>query len=167
MYSEQEVQEVQDMLAGKRKLSAEEIELLRNEFANKQIPNYLGPFVSIFATNKGLYEKLSQDALIRNYSYFAFLPEIIGLVYGSEELPKIYFTGGNRGVIGIITHPTKKIVIKPYQNSREHEVARIASELEAGPKQLKTLEGFLTEEFVEGDLFSKLGRIKNQTIRCT
>src|SRR3989338_8404168 len=156
MYTKEELREVQDTLAGKRRLSNQEIELLRNEFGDKQIPNYMYPFVGIFATNPDLYRKISEDERVQKYSLFGFFPETFDLVYGSEVSPEISFDSGNRGLVGIIKHPTKKVIIKPTQNSREQEVAQIADELGVGPKQYTSLDGFLTEEFIEGGLFSKL-----------
>lgn len=156
MYTEEELREVRDTLTGKKSLSNQEIKILRNEFGNKQIPNYMYPFVGLFATNPDLYRKLSGDERLQKYSLFGFFPETFDLIYGSEVLPEISFDGGNRGIVGIIKHPIKKVVIKPTQNSREHEVAQIADELGIGPKQYQSLDGFLTEQFVEGNLFSTL-----------
>src|SRR3989344_7489807 len=124
MYTEQELIEVQNILTGERSLSSQEIETLRNEFGNKQIPNYLSSFIGLFATNHDLYRKILVDNRVTEYSLFGFFPETFGLVYGSEVSPKISFDGGNRGMVGIVKHPTKKIVIKPTQNSIEHEVAQ-------------------------------------------
>ena len=156
MYTEEELREVRDTLTGKRRLSNQEIETLRNEFGDKQTPNYMYPFVRLFATNPDLYRKISEDERVHRYSLFGFFPETFDLVYGSEVSPEISFDGGNRGLVGIIKHSTKKVIIKPTQNSREQEVAQIADELGVGPKQYVSLDGFLTEEFIEGDLFSKL-----------
>ncbi|MBI2657923.1 hypothetical protein HYX08_04485 [Candidatus Woesearchaeota archaeon] len=156
MYTEEELGEVRDTLAGKRKLSTQEIEILRNEFRDNQIPKWMYPFVGLFATNLDLYRKISGDARAQKYSFFGFFPETFDLVYGSEVSPEISFDGGNRGLVGIIKHPTKKVVVKPTQNSREQEVAQIADELGIGPKQYTSISGFLTEQFVEGELFSML-----------
>ena len=156
MYTEEELREVRDTLTGKRRLSNQEIEILRSEFGDKQIPNYLYPFIGIFATNPDLYKKISGDVRIQKYSLFGFFPETFDLVYGSEVSPEISFGGGNRGLVGIIKHPTKKVVVKPTQNSREQEVAQIADELGVGPKQYESIDGFLTEQFVEGESFSRL-----------
>lgn len=156
MYSEAEIKEIQDRITRKRKLSASEMEILRIEFGNRQIPNYLYPFIGLFATNPDLYRRISEDDRVGKYSLFCFFPETFELVYGSEVSPEISLDGGNRGLVGIIKHPEKKVVIKPTQNSREYEVAQIADELGAGPKQFSSLDGFLTEEFIEGELFSKL-----------
>jgi len=156
MYTEQEVNEVQDLLSGKRKLSEPEIKILQEQFAGKPIPDFMAPFLGFFATNPNLYKKISGDKRAEKYSLFGFFPESFDIVYGSETSPQISFQGGNRGIVAVIKHPAKNIVIKPVQNSRENEVAGIAVELEVGPFQYRTLDGFLTEQFVEGDLFSRL-----------
>ena len=156
MYTEQELREIQDAITGQRKLSGEEIEIVKGEFVGKELPVALHPFVDLFATNPDLYRKLERDKKVEQYSLFGFFPETFGLVYGSEVSPEISFESGNRGIIGIVKHPAKKVVVKPVQNSREPEVARIADELHVGPRQHASLDGFLTEEFVEGDLFSRL-----------
>ena len=156
MYTTEELGEAQDPFTRKRRLSTHEVEIVRHEFGDKQIPNYIYPFVGLFATNPDLYKKIFVDERAQNYSLFGFFPETFELVYGSEVSPALSFDGGNRGIVGIIKHPTKKVVIKPTQNSREHEVAQIADELGVGPKQYASLDGFLSEEFIEGDLFSKL-----------
>jgi len=156
MYTEEEIREVRDTLTGKRRLSSQEIELVRTEFQDKQIPKYMYPFIEMFATNPDLYRKISTDERVEKYSLFGFFPETFDLVYGSEVSPEISLDGGNRGLVGIIKHSKKNVVVKPTQNSREQEVAQIADELGIGPKQYTSIDGFLTEQFVEGDLFSKL-----------
>ena len=166
MYTEEELREVRDILTGKRRLSSQEIEILRNEFGDKQIPNYMYPFVGLVVTNPDLYRKVSGDERTQKYSLFGFFPETFELVYGSEVSPELSFDGGNRGLVGIIKHPTKKVVVKPTQNSREQEVAQIANELGIGPKQYASIDGFLTEQFVEGELFSGLRGIEPLLIRC-
>jgi len=155
-YTKEELREIRDMLTGKRKLSNQEIETLRKEFRDKNTPYYLYPFVGLFVTNPDLYKKISEDKKVQKYSLFGFFPETFDLVYYNEVPPEISFKGGSRDLIAIIKHPTKKVVIKPIQNSREPEIAQIADELGVGPKQYASLDGFLTEEFIEGDLFSEL-----------
>ena len=104
MYNEKELKEVRDTLTGKRRLSNQEIETLRHEFGDKQLPNYMYPFIGLFATNPDLYRRISVDKRVQKYSLFGFFPETFELVYGSEVSPEISFNGGNRGLIGIIKH---------------------------------------------------------------
>ena len=163
MYTEEEVKEIQELLSGKRILSDSEISMIKIEVDGKQIPNFLVSFLGLVATNQDLYKKISGDSRAKQYSLFGFFPESFDLAYGSETSPSISFESGNRGVIAIIKHPTKNIVIKPIQNSRENEIAGIAAELEVGPKQYTTLDGFLTEQFIEGDLFPRMQEDKRYT----
>lgn len=158
MYNEEELREIWDVITGERRLSDGEIKILRNKFGkNKEIPEHMLPFIRLLATNPDLYIKIFNDEKVKKYSLFAFFPETFKLVYGSEIPPEIKLVwGGNRDFVAIIKHPENKFVIKPIQNSREKEIAKIADELGVGPKQYQSLEGFLTEEFVEGDLFSRL-----------
>lgn len=156
MYTEEEVKEVREILSGKLKLSDQQISVVRAELEGTQIPDFLNPFLALVATNPGLYRKISDDQRARQYSMFGFFPASFELVYGNETSPHISFAGGNRGIVAIIKHPCNNIVIKPIQNSRENEVAQIADEIEVGPKQYPTLASYLTEQYVEGELFSKL-----------
>lgn len=155
MYTEQEIRDIQE-LTKYRALSNEQIASIQTEFVNKEIPHYIDPFIRLFATNPDLYRKVSEDERVKQYSIYGFFPQTVDLVYGSETSPKLYVEAGSRGDVVTFEHPTKKVVIKPLQNSREHEVAKIADEWGVGPKQYTTLDGFLTEQFIEGDLFSKL-----------
>jgi hypothetical protein len=155
MYSEEEIGEIRDILQRKRTFSNQEIGILRNEFEGK-IQGYHAPFAGLFITNPELYNKITKDNNVRMFSLFGFFPETIELVYGSETSPELTFETGNRGMVGIIKHPLKNVVIKPVQSNREPEIAQIASELEVGPKQYRSLDGFLTEQFVDADLFPRL-----------
>lgn len=156
MYAPEERAEIATMLSGNRRLAPEEIDLVRRELRGKTIPHTMGPFIGLLATNPALYRKLSEDERVATYSLFGFFPETYDLVYGNKALPDISFARGNRGIIGMLRHPEKSRVIKPQQSSKEREIARIADELEIGPRQYTSLDNFLTEEFVDGTPFSQL-----------
>ncbi len=155
MYTEKEIAEIQEIILGKRVFSPEENERLTR--ALPAIPQFLNPFIGLLVTNPDLYQKLAEDELIaKMYSAYAFFPETFELVFYRNVKPEISFGIANRGIIAIIKHPEKEIVIKPYQSPKEPTIAQIADELEVGPKQLQTLEGFITEQFVKGKLFSRI-----------
>jgi len=156
MYSTQELQEIQLMIERKRSLTREQFDILIREFGDKEIHTSLHPFVELYVTNPDLYRKITEDERVETYSLFGFFPETFDLVYGSEVSPGVAYVGNDRDNVVVIQHPTKKVVIYPTQNSREYEIAQIASDLGVGPKQYQTLDGFLTEEFVEGDFFPML-----------
>lgn len=162
-YTPQEIKEVQDVLSGKRRLSEAEQERVETEFCDKEIFAYLFPFLPLFTVNEDLYKKLSEDERVREYSFAGFVPEIVDLIFGAqtpEVLPKADCVKGNRGLVFRIKTEDKEIIVKPVQSSREYDIAKLASELGIGPTQYNTLDGFLTEEFVEGDLFMNLTRDK-------
>lgn len=125
----------------------EEIKQIQELFSRKRIPS---------EKDDSLKEKILKDEKAKTYGYYGFFPETYDMVYNSDVLPEIYFDGESRGTIALIKNSNKKVAIKPLQNSRENEIAKIAGDLGIGPKQFDTLDGFLTEEFIEGELFSRL-----------
>ena len=52
--------------------------------------------------------------------------------------------------------PCETIVIKPFQNTREDEIAAIAAQVNVGPAQFPSLPGYLTERFAGGVFFTDL-----------
>ena len=158
MYTPDELKEIRDALERKVNLSDEEIEKLRKNFGSGQAPHHLRPFITLSIKNPDLYSKISGDKKVEGYSYLGFFPETFDLCYNSDCQPLLSFGQGNRGLVTLVSHPTKKLVIKPLQSNSEYGIAQIAGKLGVGPKQFQTIEGFLTEEFVEGELFSRLNR---------
>ena len=158
MYTQEEIQQIWDLTSGKTAFTNEHIDKLKKEFADKKIPKYLFPFIPFYALNPDLYRKICNDEKVKKYSHYGFFPETIDTVYGNKMPPEITFDGRNRGLIAIISSEDRKIVIKPAQtpNSREEAIARIADEEGVGPKQYPTLDGFLTEQFIEGVSFAKI-----------
>lgn len=159
MYNKQEIKQIQNVVSRNIEYLPEQVEILREEFytnPSKKVPVYVMPFIGLFVTNKDLYQKVINDKNIETFSMFGFFPETFDLVYDNKVTPQISLDQGNRGLIVIMKHPNNSVVIKPFQNSRELEVASVADELGVGPKQYRSLDGFLTEEYVESSLFSRL-----------
>lgn len=165
MYTEEEIKEIRELTKPKQ-LSSEQTAAIKTKFGAKKIPGHIFPFIRLFATNPDLYNRITEDERAKEYSIYGFFPETYGMVYGSEISPQIDSANGNRGLTILIMHPTKNIAIKPIQNSLECEVAQIAHELEVGPRQYQSLEGFITEDFIKGEFFSMLGkeRLSNENI---
>ena len=162
MYTEQEIQEIQKAITKDRRLTEEETELLVTDF-NNNVPGYIILFAKSFLNlrkdNPELYRKVIDDEKIQSYSLLGFFPETFDLVYNNGNIgpyPKLGIAQGNRWFAALLIHPEKDIVIKPLQSDNEKEIANIASQLDIGPKQYRTLEGFLTEEFVKGTSFPNL-----------
>ena len=103
----------------------------------------------------------SQIRKIARFSVYGFFPAAYDLVYGDEAVDvDVRYDGRTRGRVAIITgrlrEQTVDIVIKPCQSPAEAEIARIAGELNLGPRQLPSVQGFLTEEFVHGPFLTDL-----------
>ena len=156
-YSKNELTEIRSAISGS--LTPGDVAFLKGKFKDPP-PQHMIPLIKLAISNTDLYDKVCKDERTKDYSLLGFFPETFNLVYGSETSPKVSFSGGTRGWVAIIDHPDKKIVIKPFQSSGEDEIAKIASDLGAGPRQLETLPGFLTEVFVDGKLFTQLGNDK-------
>ena len=81
----------------------------------------------------------------------------------NPEKPQIkVLPTGTRGNSFKIDFPNESHVIKPLESLAEKDIAQKVSELGIGPKQFKSKEGFLHEEFIEG---SPLLEIKKE--KCT
>ena len=88
---------------------------------------------------------------------YGLFPAVSPLVYGPEsDTVSIRYDGRTRGRVAIINGKSAGVVIKPCQSSREAEIAAIAGELGVGPRQLPTIDGFITEEFVDGRFLTDL-----------
>lgn len=129
MFTDDEVQLIQDAFIGKRKLSVE--------------------------NNASLLEKITYDKDVKIYKQYMFFPEFQELLKNNIR-PDIVVKKETRNSVALIRSANKSFVIKPLENPNEYNVAQIASSLEVGPKQYPTLSGYITEELIEGDLFSYL-----------
>ncbi len=103
-----------------------------------------------------LFERLTGDPWAQALSQYAFFPAVTGWRAEGRSIPDLQITGRTRGPAAILRSGGDAIVIKPFQNSREDEIARIAAEVGAGPAQFPSLPGYLCEQFAEGLLFTDL-----------
>ena len=88
---------------------------------------------------------------------YGLFPAAYPLVYGPQSgAVSIRYDGRTRGRVAIINSESAGVVIKPCQSSREAELAVIAGELGVGPRQLPTIDGFISEEFVDGRFLTDL-----------
>ena len=164
MYTEAEISEIRDVLGGKWTLSPEQRKFVRGALHQGAIPDFMNDFSPLLALNPDLYQKISQDDRAKQFSILGFFPETYDLFYGSETSPKIFSPDqSTRLFCVLIGHPDRKLVIKYKQSEDEEEIARIAGELktEPGPKQYNSINGFLTEEFIEGTLYPEY--VKSQS----
>ena len=131
---------------------------LRDEaVARGDCPQRLWPLWPLERTDGELWRRLIEDDLIERFSVYGLFPAVYPLVYGPEsDTVSIRYDGRTRGRVAIINGESAGVVIKPCQSSREAEVAAIAGELGVGPRQLPTIDGFISEEFVDGRFLTDL-----------
>ena len=125
--------------------------------ANNDCPQRLWPLWPLEQTDGALWSLLIADELIERFSVYGLFPAVYPLVYGPQsDAVSIRYDGRTRGRVAIINGESAGVVIKPCQSSREAEIAAIAGELGVGPRQLPTIDGFITEEFVDGRFLTDL-----------
>ena len=124
-------------------------------------PERLWPLWPLADHDDVLWGLLVEDERVEQFSVYGLFPASHDLVYGSASIDvAIRYDGRTRGRVAIITGQLQGeavgMVIKPCQSPGESEIAHIASDLELGPRQLPSIEGFLTEEFVPGPFLTDL-----------
>ena len=120
------------------------------------VPDHMPPFWKLSDLEFPLFMRLTADPTVKALSRYAFFPEVFQRLRSGQDIPKLEFSGRARGMVAILGFADRSIVIKPLQNRREDEIARIAGEIGVGPAQLESLPGYLTEEFVPGAFFTEL-----------
>ena len=124
-------------------------------------PERLWSLWPLAGRDDALWELLVEDQRVERFSVYGLFPASYDLVYGPESVDAgIRYDGRTRGRVAIISGRLRGqpvgIVIKPCQSPGEPAIARIAGDLGLGPRQLPSIEGFLTEEFVHGPFLTDL-----------
>ncbi len=125
--------------------------------ASNDCPERLWPLWPLEQTDGALWRLLIEDDLIERFSVYGLFPAVHPLVYGPQsDAVSIRYDGRTRGRVAIINSESAGVVIKPRQSSREAEIAATAGSLGAGPRQLPTIDGFISEQFVDGRFLTDL-----------
>ena len=119
-------------------------------------PEWMLAFWKLADLAPELYWRLAADPWVEALSRCAFFPVALGWREQGRPIPELRMTGRTRGPVAVLRSGAEAIAIKPFQNSREDEIARIAADAGAGPTQLPSLPGYLTERFAEGVFFTDL-----------
>lgn len=124
-------------------------------------PERLWPLCPLAGYDDALWKLLVEDKRVDRFSVYGLFPASYDLVYGSGSVDvDIRYDGRTRGLVAIITARLRgqavDIVIKPCQSPGESEIAHIAGNLGLGPRQLASIDGFLTEEFIHGPFLTEL-----------
>ena len=119
-------------------------------------PEWMRPFWKLSDLDPALFIRVSEDPWVVALAQYAFFPPVLAWREQGRSIPQLRMTGRTRGPVAVLRSGDEAIAIKPYQNSREDEIARIAADAGAGPAQLPSLPGYLTERFAEGVFFTGL-----------
>lgn len=137
--------------------------------ADVPTPEYMLAFWKLADLAPDLHRRLAADPWVEALSRYAFFPPVLDWQAQGRPIPELRMTGRTRGPVAVLRSQGEAIAIKPFQNSREDEIARIAASAGAGPEQLPSLSGYLTERFAEGVFFTDLPpeRRDTATMRAT
>lgn len=119
-------------------------------------PEWMQPFWKLSDLEPNLFSRVSEDPWVVSLAQYAFFPTVLEWRERGLPIPRLRMTGRTRGPAAILRSVGEAIVIKPFQNTREAEIARVAAEVNVGPAQLPSLPGYLTERFAEGEFFTDL-----------
>lgn len=119
-------------------------------------PAAMRPFWKLFDLEPALFARLAADPWVAALGQYAFFPEVLGWRTQGRSIPLRRMTGRTRGPVAVLHSDDTRLAIKPFQNSREDEIARIAAEVGAGPRQYPSLPGYLCEQFADGIFFTDL-----------
>ena len=119
-------------------------------------PEWMQPFWKLSDLEPDLFSRVSEDPWVVSLAQYAFFPPVLEWRERGLPIPRLRMTGRTRGPAAILRSVGEAIVIKPFQNTREAEIARVAAEVNVGPAQLPSLPGYLTERFAEGEFFTYL-----------
>ena len=155
-YTPQEIAVIRRAIAPPPPKPPEEVIEAMRPSVGAPVPEHMPPFWKLSDLEMPLFMRLTADPVVKVLSRYAFFPEVYGPLQSGQELPFLEFSGRARGMVAILRYQDRSIVIKPWQNSREDQISSIAGEMEVGPRQLESLPGYLTEEFVPGMFFTEL-----------
>ena len=124
-------------------------------------PERLWPLWPLANAGDELWELLTADPRIARFSVYGLFPGSYDLVYGADAANvDIRYDGRTRGRVAMISGHVRgdavNMVIKPCQSPGEADISEIAGQLGLGPRQLLSIDGFLTEEFVSGPFLTDL-----------
>ena len=114
------------------------------------------PFWKLVDLQPELFGRLSGDPWVLAISLYSFFPTVLEWRRKGRPIPDLRMTGRTRGPVAILRSGAEHLAVKPFQNSREDDIARIAASVGAGPAQFPSLSGYLTEQFADGVFFTDL-----------
>ena len=119
-------------------------------------PDWMQPFWKLSDLEPALFIRVSEDPWVMALAQYAFFPPVVAWREEGRPIPSRAMTGRTRGPVAVLRSGDEAIAIKPFQNSREDEIARVAASVGAGPAQYPSLPGYLAERFAAGVFFTDL-----------
>ena len=160
-YDGSQLTEIRKIIAGLARLTPDDIAVRDTAVADGKCSVALWPLWPLALTDPALWSTVVADERMGEFSVYGLFPATYDLVYGDEgSAARVRYDGRTRGRVAIISgqrdgHPVN-VVVKPCQSRRETEIAAIAGSLGVGPEQLPTIDGFITEEFVDGEFLTDM-----------
>ena len=160
-YDGSQLAEIRKTIAGLARLTPDGIAVRDTAVADGKCSVALWPLWPLALTDPVLWSTVVADERIGEFSVYGLFPATYDLVNSDEgSAARVRYDGRTRGRVAIISgqrdgHPVN-VVVKPCQSRRETEIAAIAGSLGVGPEQLPTIDGFITEEFVDGEFLTDM-----------
>lgn len=157
-YSDSELTLIRGVIDGSITPTSEQTAASERYFESHPLQNpALNVFKDIQGIDPGLFAKLEKDPIVLSCSFYGLIPASYELIYQNQESIDLSVGTGNRGYSLLFkTNSGTGVVVKPAQSSREIQIAKKAAELEAGPNQLDSIRGFISEVLVQGNPLTRL-----------
>ena len=120
------------------------------------VPEWMRPFWKLIDLEPELFVQLAVDPWVVALSQYSVFPQVLDWRAQGRAIPGIRMTGRTRGPVAILQSGDDLLAVKPFQNSREDEIAAIAASVAVGPAQFPSLPGYLTEQYADGKFFTDL-----------
>ncbi len=110
-----------------------------------------------------LMTKIQSDPLVHECGAAIFFPVIRERVMAGERpIVQELATGARARAMKVTFEDGTSYIIKATENSQEPAIAELMGQIGVGPKQFQSLDGHITEEYIEGTAISQL-----EEDRCT
>lgn len=127
-----------------------------NNFTNEEINLIRQVFSRKAQMSPDLMNKVKEHPFHQKFGSLAFFPKVYELLDAGEEVSMFNLNSPTRKHALKVVSGNESFVIKTLENPNEREIALRAGDLGVGPKQFDTIDGFLTEEWLDGNLIVKL-----------
>jgi len=148
---------------GEKDLGEKKVEVLPFVFNEQDIFEVRQGVAGKGMPSSQLMEKIQADQLVAECSVVMFFPVICERISQSVERPVVeVINAGTRSKVIKAAFDDGAYIIKSLENSLEPAVAKMMAELGVGPEQYPSIDGYITEGFVEGQAVNQI-----ESAKCT